>query len=272
MIKSVLKFARIPLGVALITGIVWLSACSNDPEDVDVDCNLSTLSISIDNTTNPGCNLSNGNITVAGSGGGGSYTYSIDGVNFSSSANFTNLAAGSYTITVRDNHECTASLQATLSSASNVSMTSAVVDAGCGTSNGSITITATGGEAPYTYRLNQASFQSSNVFSSLANGTFTVTVRDNNGCESVENIIVTSGLSLASDIKPIIETNCAISNCHVGGALPDFRVSATIVANAANIRNNTQNKTMPPADSGITLTDDQIQKIACWVNDGAPNN
>jgi hypothetical protein len=271
MIKCILKLAKASLGVALAFGMFLLLGCSSDPEDVDVDCNISTLSINIVNTTNPGCNLSNGNITVAGSGGGGSYTYSIDGTNFASTANFSNLPADTYTITVRDNHQCTASLQATLSSG-NVSLTSSVVDAGCGTSNGSITITATGGEAPYTYRLNQEAFQNNNVFANLTNGSFSVTVRDNNGCETIETINVTSGLSLASDIKPIIETNCAISGCHVGGGLPDFRNSATIIANATNIRTNTQNKTMPPAGSGVSLTDEQIQRIACWVNDGALNN
>jgi hypothetical protein len=255
----------------LLPGVALLWACSSEPSEEMIDCNQSNLSIAVVNTTNPGCNQTNGSITVSATGGTGSYMYSIDGVNFTNTANFGNLPAGSYTLSVRDNNQCIASVGAALSSASNVSINTAVENAGCGTTDGSISVTATGGAIPYMYRINEEAFQSGSTFTNLANGSFTVTVRDDNGCEAVENVVVTSGLSLASDIKPIIEANCATSGCHVGAGLPDFRNSATIVANASNIRLNTQNKTMPPPGSG-TLTDEQIQKIACWVNDGALNN
>ncbi|MBK6635008.1 MAG: SprB repeat-containing protein [Chitinophagaceae bacterium] len=60
-----------------------------------------------------------------------------------------------------------------------VNSTELITGAACSTPNsGSITITATGGLAPYQYSLNAGPFQSSNVFSGLAAGTYTITIRD----------------------------------------------------------------------------------------------
>ncbi|MFN8243152.1 MAG: YCF48-related protein [Ferruginibacter sp.] len=60
-----------------------------------------------------------------------------------------------------------------------VNSTELITGASCTSPNGgSITITATGGLAPYTYQLNTGPFQSSNVFTGLAAGTYTITIKD----------------------------------------------------------------------------------------------
>jgi photosystem II stability/assembly factor-like uncharacterized protein/subtilisin-like proprotein convertase family protein len=60
-----------------------------------------------------------------------------------------------------------------------VNSTELIAGAACTTPNsGSITITATGGLAPYTYQLGAGPFQASNVFSGLAAGTYTITIKD----------------------------------------------------------------------------------------------
>lgn len=85
----------------------------------------------------------------------------------------------------------------------------------------------------------------------------------------------TTGLrvSYADDIRPILDTNCQLSGCHGSAAgIPSWATYATVSANAAAIKTNTGNKTMPPASSGRSLTDEEIQKIADWVDDGAQNN
>lgn len=63
----------------------------------------------------------------------------------------------------------------------------------CAVNNGSITVSATGGEAPYTFSLNNSSsFQSSSTFSNLGSGSFVVTVKDRNGCtQSIGNVVLT---------------------------------------------------------------------------------
>ncbi|MCX8489943.1 MAG: 2-polyprenyl-6-methoxyphenol hydroxylase, partial [Cyclobacteriaceae bacterium] len=73
-----------------------------------------------------------------------------------------------------------------------------------------------------------------------------------------------------SQIKPIIDTNCAISGCHVsGGIRTDLSQLSVIQSSASSIKTRTGNKSMP---IGRTLTQAQIDQIACWVDDGALNN
>ena len=60
------------------------------------------------------------------------------------------------------------------------------VDATCGANNGSITLGAvTGGVGPYTYDFNgSGTFTATTVYNNLAAGTYTITVKDANGCLS----------------------------------------------------------------------------------------
>jgi|GEM_PF-672490 len=62
------------------------------------------------------CNAANGSITVATvTGGRGPYAYSLDGTSFAGTASFANLAAGSYTLTIKDATGCTTTLPVVLS-------------------------------------------------------------------------------------------------------------------------------------------------------------
>lgn len=75
-----------------------------------------------------------------------------------------------------------------------VSVTGTTNPSSCLVNNGSITVSATGGESPYTYDLNNSSsFQSSPTFSNLGSGSYTVTVKDRNGCtQSLANVALAS--------------------------------------------------------------------------------
>ncbi|MBK6379389.1 MAG: hypothetical protein IPF72_06430 [Chitinophagaceae bacterium] len=60
-----------------------------------------------------------------------------------------------------------------------VNSTELIAGAACSAPNsGSITITATGGLAPYTYQLDAGAFQPSNVFNGVSAGTHTITIKD----------------------------------------------------------------------------------------------
>jgi len=63
-----------------------------------------------------------------------------------------------------------------------------VTDASCsGSSDGSLQIEVSGGTAPYTYSLNGIDYQSSNVFSNLLAGDYTIYIQDNKGCTLSSN-------------------------------------------------------------------------------------
>ncbi len=72
----------------------------------------------------------------------------------------------------------------------------AFVNAGCGVSDGSITITASGGTGALSYSINNGTnFSGANVFSSLAAGNYPIIVQDANGCQvsGTANITSTNG-------------------------------------------------------------------------------
>lgn len=80
-------------------------------------------------------------------------------------------------------------------------------------------------------------------------------------------------VSLAEDVQPVISAHCAISGCHVAdGQWPDFTDPQHIIDEASNIQQRTQSRTMPPPSSGITLTDQEIATLSCWVDRGALDN
>jgi hypothetical protein len=131
--------------------------------------------------TNPECSDGTGTITVTASGGTGTLTYSKDGTNFQSSNQFTGLAAGNYTITVKDANGCTATTnQVTIVSPPPLQL--GVGEACTNGSVGSLTVTASGGTGTLTYSKDGTNFQTSNVFTGLTAGDYTITVKDANGC------------------------------------------------------------------------------------------
>lgn len=87
----------------------------------------------------------------------------------------------------------------------------------------------------------------------------------------------TDTYTFAADIKPIIETKCAISGCHNGDMGPGLnwktfsefhkRVESGLV------KYRVTHRIMPPAESHAgPLTEEQINAIACWSDQGALNN
>ncbi len=249
---------------------VWLAAgCQSESEDPQVDCSTSSLNLSVTNITDASCNATDGSLTVAGSGGSGDYTYRLNTGQSNSTGSFTNLAAAVYTVTV-DDGDCSVETSATVNNAEGVTITAvSSEDSGCGSQGGNIVITADEGTPPYRYALDDGAFQDANSFTALGQGTYVVTVTDSEDCEITQEVSVMSGVSWENDIEAIITTNCALQNCHGGSQSPDFREFSNVADNAARIKTRTGNGTMPP---GGALPDDQVEAIACWVDDGAPNN
>jgi len=267
----VLRFSA--LGIALL--ILILHSCSSDdPESAD----CSTLSVTIPDSgkQNPSdCSSANGSITATATGGKEPYQYSLNGGAFQSNSQFVNLGAGEYSVTVKDANGCEFTSNAVALSVNGVTInfTATTADSGCKTGEGSMTIMATGGSGDYSYKVGSADFGAATTFNNLTAGAKAVTVRDNsNNCTVTKSIMIQSGTSYASDVKSIIETSCAVSGCHVSGGAAPFSLGslANIQNHAGEIKTATANGSMPK--SGTPLTQAQKDKIACWVDDGAPNN
>ena len=123
---------------------------------------------------------STGSVSVSASGGTPGYSYSWS--NGSTDASQTGLAAGSYTVTVTDANGCTETCSHTVGEpTAPLSVTCSGSDALCnGESTGSVSVSASGGTAGYSYSWSNGSTDASQT--GLSAGTYTVTVTDGNGC------------------------------------------------------------------------------------------
>ncbi len=144
-------------------------------------------SVSASNATTPvTCNgLSDGIINITANGGVPPYQYSINGGGTWQASNIFTVPANIYNnILVRDANNCTVPQNATVSQPLTLTASALTTNSTCnGGNDGTITVTANGGNSGYQYSLDGVNFQSSNVFNVASNpAPYTVTIRDSKGC------------------------------------------------------------------------------------------
>ena len=151
--------------------------------------------------SNPICSGgSTGFASVFVSGGAEPYSFSWNTQPTQNGATATQLAAGNYVVSITDNQGCVALDTAVLVQPTPITVTANVQNAKCSnTANGKVTVTATGGNQPYIYVLNGIT-QSTNEFSGLAPGTYTLLVRDANGCEGTTTFTVTAPNAISVEL------------------------------------------------------------------------
>ena len=91
------------------------------------------------------------------------------------------------------------------------STSSALANVSCnGGSNGAVTVTGSGGSAPYTYAWSNGRTTASNT--GLAAGTYTVTVTDNNSCVTTRSVTITQPSALTVTTGATTNVACFGSN------------------------------------------------------------
>jgi hypothetical protein len=173
---------------------------------------------------------------------------------------------------VRGAGECENSSEFTVLNSGGITISiDSKLDATCSTSSGEIVASSTGNSGNIQFKLDDGTLQSSGTFSGLASGNYTVhAVEVDTGCESTVNALISSGVSFNATVQNIMTTKCAISGCHVSGTgRSDLSILSNVQSNAAGIKSRTQSGSMPKTGS---ITQEQKDLIACWVDDGALNN
>ena len=161
----------------------------------------------ITTTSNTSCGSSNGSATVSVSGSTGSLTYSWTGGGNSATDN--NLGAGNYSVTVSETGGCSATANAIVNSAGGPTLVASSTNTTCGNSNGMATVSVSGGNTPYSYNWSNSGTAAS--ISNLSSGSFSVTVHDNSGCESIANVTVAASNGLVLNITST-PASCSQSN------------------------------------------------------------
>lgn len=161
---------------------------------------------------------STGVITVTNANGTAPFTFSIDGINFVPGTmpySFTGLAAGTYTVAVRDVNGCTGFITKTINQPAQLLAVLTSVQSTCyGLSTGSISVTVTGGSGALSYNWtgpNGFTSTSKNL-SSLATGNYSLVVTDANGCTAGLPAVVVPSFNPITINPVIINVSCKGGN------------------------------------------------------------
>ncbi len=260
-------------GISLIFFLGLISSCSKDPEPFN--CELTDLTLALDSKTNAtNCSTADGSILVEASAGKEPYTFFLnDQTAGQSTGEFISLLPGIYSVSVKDGNGCIKSVNNIDIVGADFSFSTTILDdTECLGGNGEVLITVVDGNPPYTYNISGGSFSDTNSFTGLGSGNHSIGVKDVDGCEVTLTVTVPKGksdTSWSSDILPIVQTSCAKSGCHNGVSRPDLRLYSNAKKFAAQMKSETKSKNMPREGS---LTQDQIDLIGCWVDDGALDN
>ncbi len=167
----------------------------------------SLLVLNTPNINNLSCNGSNnGSITASASGGVNPYFFQWS--NGSTGTTISNLAAGSYTVTVTDDNNCTktATYAVTQPAVLTINLVNLSHESCAGENDGSITIGATGGSVPYFAEWSNSTIGLTN--SGLEPGTYSVTVTDNNDCTKTASYTVNAGGTINVTLLQIQHVTC----------------------------------------------------------------
>lgn len=254
-------------------GVLQVTLVATDP-CLGVTVLVSTTQV------DPTTGNTNGSITATATGGIG-FTYSLNNGTYQASGTFSNLAAGTYTITAKSTIGCLGTKVVTLTTVNpcttvNIVINQVVVNnAPCVTVlTGSITITASGSSG-FTYNINGGAYQASNIFTALAAGTYLIGVKDVNGCTNTKSIIVglvPQGPNFAQ-VRTLITAKCGGSGCHLNGQTTagyNFDADCSIVTKWSQINGSCVTGTLitMPLAPLPALTAAEKLLITNWVNAG----
>ncbi|WP_444671221.1 T9SS type B sorting domain-containing protein [Flavobacterium columnare] len=208
---------------------------------VPIIANPSTVAV----TCNGGAD---GSVTFAPTGGAGGYQINFNNAGFSNQTSYAGLAQGTYNYIIRDLKLCTITGTITISQPNILKATAALNPNYTCKTNATITVTVLpneNGAGGVEYSNNNGNtWQSSNVFSNLIAGTYTIVVRDKNGCRfTINPPFVVVPLTPPTDltVTPTSSMTCPAKTINVqvtvtGGSLPlkEYAITDPVAAAVTN--------------------------------------
>ena len=140
------------------------------------------------------CNeAANGQVDLTVAGGTAPYTFLWS--NGATTEDLTDLTAGTYSVTVTDANNCTATAEATVDQPVTITAVATATDALCNeAANGQVDLTVAGGTAPYTFLWSNGA--TTEDLTDVTAGTYSVTVTDANLCTATASATVNEPVML----------------------------------------------------------------------------
>lgn len=194
-----------------------------------------------------------GNISAVVTGGASPYLYTWSNGNVNK--NLTNVAAGTYVVTVTDANGCTGTSASTVTQPAPIVTAVNITPIPCNGTTGGISVSATGGVFPYTFHWNNGATGAQ--ISTVAAGTYTVTITDNNGCTKTET--ATLNISLPLQVTPLFCDSLTTLNVLDGVPPFIFRWDDGFTG---------QTRSLPPGTYQVTVTGNNgCSKVhSVWVS------
>jgi gliding motility-associated-like protein len=183
------------------------------------------------------CNGANdGTITVELSGGSGGYQYSISPNldKFDTVNTFTDLAPGDYTVIAQDINGCFEQLRYTITEPAIITAAPTTTPEICiGSEDGTISLTISGGTAPYRTSINSTSDSDfvldRTMFTNLAAGTYAIFVKDAQDCMINMAVTIDPGVNLNATATPMYACTGNIPNNSIDLVLEDPTVAPDVM-------------------------------------------
>ncbi|HEU4719475.1 MAG TPA: gliding motility-associated C-terminal domain-containing protein, partial [Bacteroidia bacterium] len=186
-------------------------------------------SVTVTSQTDPTCNgLTDGSVTVNVTGGTPGYTYSWS-PSGGTTATGSGLGQGSYTCTITDAAGCVQTQTATLTEPALLTATSSFTNVLCnGGTTGTASVIAGGGTPNYSYNWSPTGGTSSNA-TGLAQGSYTCTITDANGCTATQSVTITQPSAITVSATP--SAGCGVNGgsavATAGGGTPGYSYAWT---------------------------------------------
>jgi gliding motility-associated-like protein len=230
---------------------------------------------SITSSSSVTCNGgSNGSASASATGGTGSYTYTWSPVGGNSST-ATNLPAGNYTVAVADANNCVSTSVVTISQPSALAPVTSTSSVSCnGGSNGSASISVSGGTAGYTYTWSPVGGNGTTA-SGLNAGTYTCNVTDANGCTTSSTAVVSqpTPVSLSGSSTTSVSCNSGsdgTATANASGGNPSYTYTWSPIGGngatasglpAGNYTCNISDATGCPASVALTIVEPTVVAV-----------
>ena len=206
-----------------------------------------------------------GGVSVTVTGGLPPYEYLWN--NGATTANINNLEEGSYTLTVTDANNCFAVVNALIEASPALTINEDVIDVTCyGFANGRILLDVQGGKAPYNYLWSTGEINRD--IDNLQPGSYTVAVRDANGC-TVTKVITVGEPEEVAIVVDITEISCfgqsdGEINLDITGGIEPYDIVWSTGATTARIID------LSSGDYDVIVTDANGCEMTTTVSIAAP--